>query len=329
MENEDKKTFWDKYLYLFTFGFSLFAIAFLFFPILKVTYESEAELIVSLFNYFGTGASFNWTMIVTLSCISVGALLALSTIFWKSNYPIIISNMFLLLGFAFLALAKSFYEGNEYVSDVGIKYGLNLSLVFAVFAVFSSFINAYKYDPINVRNMVEDGMLIAISFVLNLLTLFKAPTGGSVNLQMLPLFIIAIRHGPIHGLISGGIVYGLITCVTDGYGLQCYPFDYLIGFGSVAIMGLFRISILNGNINYSWKSLLFIFLGGLGSTFLRFVGSTMSSMILWETPFVGALIYNSIYIPVSGMIATVILMAAYPFIARIDKRFPPYKSLAQ
>lgn len=324
MKKKEKPGFFDKYLFIFTIVFVMGCIGFLFLPFLQVELENESVIILNLISYFAQNQLYDWSMIVTLVFLGIGAILALGKLINKEHYSIIASNMFLLIGVAFLALSKSFYENNPGISDVNIKIGLNLSLLFGVFAVISSFINAYKYNPIDVRNMVEDGMLIAVSFVLNLLTLFKAPTGGSINLQMLPLFLIALRHGPIHGLISGGIVYGLITCATDGYGLQCYPFDYLIGFGSVAVMGAFRKLIWSNNLNYNFKSLLFIFVGGLGTTLVRFVGSTMSSMILWETPFVGALIYNSVYVSVSGMMATVIIMLAYPFLARINKRFPPF-----
>ena len=90
---------------------------------------------------------------------------------------------------------------------------------------------SYDETDFTIRDIAEDGILIAAAFGLNFIKIPVGPTGGSINLQMLPLMIIALRRGPFHGLVSGGIVYGLLTCLTDGYGFACYPFDYLIGRG--------------------------------------------------------------------------------------------------
>ena len=64
-------------------------------------------------------------------------------------------------------------------------------------------------------------------------------TGGSINLAMLPLLIISLRHGPFKGFIGGGIIFGFITCLIDGYGLITYPLEYFLAFGIVGILGFF------------------------------------------------------------------------------------------
>ena len=77
------------------------------------------------------------------------------------------------------------------------------------------------------------GLAIALS-----LPWFKIPiavNGGSVNISMLPMFVVALRHGPFKGFLASGIVYGMITCLLDAYGINTYPMEYLIGFGTIAI----------------------------------------------------------------------------------------------
>ena len=132
--------------------------------------------------------------------------------------------------------------------------------------------------------------------VLNLIKIPVGPTGGSINFQMLPLMIIALRHGPQHGFIAGGIIYGLLTCLTDGYGFACYPFDYLIGFGSVAVMGFFRKFIFaKEQNNYNVKGILFILLAGALSTAVRYIGSNVSSIVVYGYTLEAALAYNAFY----------------------------------
>ena len=56
----------------------------------------------------------------------------------------------------------------------------------------------------NVHDIVEIAMLSALSIVLDqFLKIRIGATGGSINLAMLPLLIISLRHGPFKGFIGG------------------------------------------------------------------------------------------------------------------------------
>jgi thiamine transporter ThiT len=201
---------------------------------------------------------------------------------------------------------------------------------FAVFAAGASLVPSFRKNALTVRDIAEDGVLIAMAFGLNFLKLFAAPTGGSVNLQMLPLMLIALRHGPFHGFLCGGLIYGLLTCLTDGYGFATYPFDYLIGFGSVAVLGFFRPLIFGPNQKgYNLKGEIFLFIGGVASTALRYVGGTVSSMVVYQADLVYALWYNSIYITVSGAFAFAVIMALYGPLVPVNALFPVNRGLAK
>lgn len=184
------------------------------------------------------------------------------------------------------------------------------------FAILSSSIS------ITVQDITEMGMLIAIALGLNFIKLFQMPTGGSVNFQMLPLFILAIRKGPVKSFIGAGIIYGLVSCMTDGYGFATYPFDYVLGFGSVCIIGFFTPFLFKEKGTYGIKGMVILFLACAISTSLRFIAGTISSMVIYDVDLVGSLIYNSLYVYISGLICTVVLLALYGPIKIVNKRFP-------
>ena len=184
-------------------------------------------------------------------------------------------------------------------------------------------------EKLSIRDIAEMGMLIGMAFVLNLFRLFAiGADGGSVNLQMVPLFVLALRRGPVKGFIACGLVYGLLTCITDGYGFASFPFDYLLGFGSTCILGFFR-PLIFGRPNeegkprgYNLKGELFILFAGVLATLGRFIGSTISSLVVYGYTFEASLVYNATYIPLSGLFAIVVLMALYGPLIQLERLFP-------
>ena len=218
------------------------------------------------------------------------------------------SALSFLVAFCFLFLSREFFANNsaeiENYHGADLSWGCAFSILFTVLAAGASTITPYQRRPISVGEIAENGILIAMAFGLNFIKLPIHVEGGSVNFQMLPLMIIALRRGPASGLICGGILFGLLTCLTDGYGFACYPFDYLIGFGSVAVMGFFRPFIFGQNQKgYNFKGEAFLLLAGVLSTFIRFMGSTVSSVVIYQYTFVAAMAYNVLYISLSGVCA--------------------------
>ena len=62
----------------------------------------------------------------------------------------------------------------------------------------------------NSRKLTEAAIMLAIGTVLSLIKLIDLPYGGSVTIaSMLPVVIIAYRHGIKWGLMTG-FVYGVI-----------------------------------------------------------------------------------------------------------------------
>ena len=343
--------FVKKYAWAFAIGSAVLAILFMLLPVLnyeirETIYNAAGERIekndyvynVNLISYFTTGFKTNYTMYITLGLIGAG--IAFSAISNIKKELLAAGGLFFLLSMCMIILSKEFFRSDENavmdyakivgdttnpnfsasLHDVTLSWGSALGIAFCNIAFAFTMANNRQRT---VREIVEEGVLISLAFVLNFIKIPIGPTGGSINFQVLPLMIIALRHGPEHGFIAGGIIYGLLTCLTDGYGFACYPFDYLIGFGSVAVMGFFRKLIFSKEqTGYNFKGLLFIFIAGTLATFVRYVGSNVSSIVVYNYTLKAALAYNAFYIPLSGLVSTVAFMVLYAPLIKINKNYP-------
>ena len=296
----------------------------------KVKINDNSEYFnAHLWDLFNPSLTPTWIIILILSLLVIGSLLPLLYLDknLKDNENIaIISTFILLIAVLFLFAEKeifSYYASSliENFKSADIGYGLALAILFTLLASFASLLVSPKKYGDNVSSICEDGVLIAMAFVLSFIKIPLGVTGGSFNFQMLPLFFIALRRGPLHGLVAGGLIYGLLTCVSDGYGFATFPFDYFIGFGSTSILGLFRKIIVDEKTSFL-KGELFILLGGALSTLVRFLGSSLSSILIYEYDLIAALSYNAIYIPLSGLISIIIVMALYKPFLYVNRRYP-------
>ena len=144
--------------------------------------------------------------------------------------------------------------------------------------------------------------------------------GGSISLVMLPLLILSLRKGFIKGFISSGIVFGLITCFFDGYGFVTYPFDYLLGFGSLALIGLFRPLIFNNKNRLTIKSVIFLVFSMILAISTRLLFSTISGMIFYGLNFGGSLVYNITYLLPSSIFVLIGILLLFPSILKLEKK---------
>ena len=323
---KEKGRFFEKYGWIFALVSGFIAICFLFGQVVKTKVDG-AVVDVHLWDYFMGLHPFDWSMYVTVGLLMLG-IIFMSLHLVNPTFDSVASMLF-ILAIPLLALSREFYDCNEIEGvKASFGWGAACSIGFTVSAALLSLSAHFVDRPITIREIAEDGILIAAAIILNFIKIPLGPSGGSINFQMLPLMLIALRHGPTHGLICGGIIYGLVTCLIDGWGFATYPFDYLIGFGSVMVIGLFNKFILGENQKwYNLKGEIFLLIGGILSTFVRFVGSTASSMIVYGYTFVAAAAYNAIYIPVSGAIAIAMIMASYGPVLKVHNLFPVKKSV--
>ena len=184
-----------------------------------------------------------------------------------------------------------------------------------------------KKSFLSVKEMVEMALLISLAVVLDLdgLKISLGVNGGSIGFTMLPLFILAFRHGFIKSVIGIGIIYGIVTNLLDGWGLVYYPFDYFVAYGlSIPLVGSFSRYIFNKRA--SKENLLvnycFILLSVLLAGVIRVIGHTISSIVFYEYTLGAALAYNIAYVGPSILICLAILFILYPSLLVINKKFP-------
>ena len=343
MENEEVKQdtlflkanqFFIKYLPLFSIVFVALIIGL---SMIGNFYAIEIGEEVRYFHLYdliaGDIVGIKLTLFVLFNYIIIPVIAAILLNFHKINKNFAFVSLFLFLLCSIVSIITKDVVATlltfAYDVDVSVDKVYLCSIIpiigyFVLSGIVLSF--SINHTELTTRDITESGVLIAIALGLNFIKLFPAPTGGSVNLQMLPLFYLALRRGPLKGFIGCGIVYGIISCLTDGWGFAYFPFDYLLGFGGASFMGYFSKYIFSDEVkNYNIKGEVFLFIGGVGATIIRFIGGTVSSMIFYSLDIASAMLYNVGYVFISGGMALAILMVLYGPLIRVHKRFPPQK----
>lgn len=177
-----------------------------------------------------------------------------------------------------------------------------------------------------VKDIAEIAIFSALAIVLDrVVRIPLGATGGSVNISLVPLYVIALRHGWFKSFIAGGIVYGLITCLFDGYGLICYPLEYFVAFGAICILGV-ASKYINGIKLDSFKNIcisygLLIVSIMLAST-IRFFAASIDSVLIWEYTFSAAFAYNLGYVYISSIATCIVMCILLPVILKTNKVYP-------
>lgn len=97
-----------------------------------------------------------------------------------------------------------------------------------------------KRMVLDTRVLVEAAVAVALAAVLGLVRIFRLPQGGSVSLEMLPLYYIALRRGGWVGVLAGA-VYGLVDLAIDPYVIHPVQLilDYPLPFALLGVAGFF------------------------------------------------------------------------------------------
>lgn len=170
----------------------------------------------------------------------------------------------------------------------------------------------------NTRKTAESAIMLALGIALTEISeLIPWPflQGGSVTLfGMVPVMIIAYRHGTKQGLLTG-FAFGIIELL---FGLKNFSYvkglaavillallDYLVAFGVMGLAGVFR-----GRFGDSQRKELVA--GGILCCVLRFICHFLSGVVVWgewtngaKAVWVYSLTYNGSYM-LANTIITVI-----------------------
>ena len=155
------------------------------------------------------------------------------------------------------------------------------------------------------KRLVEASVMVAFATVLSMLKLIDLPYGGSVTAaSMLPIVIIAYRHGTGAGLLSG-LVYATIqqllglntlSYVTGWQSMVAViMLDYILAFTLIGFGGIFKGKLSRVSGNAGTRQSAELVFGLVFVCIFRYVCHTVAGATVWaglSIPTEAALIYS-------------------------------------
>ena len=161
---------------------------------------------------------------------------------------------------------------------------------------------------LNVRQISLMGMLVAISIVLDaVFKVYQQANGGSINLAMVGLVLIALSFGWWQTWLATTIVFGLLTAFLDGY-IAYYLFDYFLALSGFVVIALMRKTILASNELKGLFTLTWTF--AVAFTW-RLLMHVISGVIYFEVDWAGSFAYNISYLMPSFFLSFAIILTLY------------------
>jgi thiamine transporter len=152
--------------------------------------------------------------------------------------------------------------------------------------------------------LVTTSILIALSFVLNKISIVRMPQGGSITpFSMLTLSLVGYLYGTRQGIMAG-VAVGLLDLLLGGYVVHPIQLllDYPLGFAALGLSGLFRDK-KNGLIT-----------GYIAGVIGRYICVVISGIVFWGefapenfNALSWSLYYNITYIGAEAVITILIL----------------------
>ena len=151
-----------------------------------------------------------------------------------------------------------------------------------------------------IRKNAEIGVFVALAVVLGTLTRFiQLPFGGSINLSLLPIVVLALRRGSWVGLFSGAL-YGLVDFVLNPffYHPAQVLLDYPMASGCMATLSGLAMRFTYSRYYYLAAALA-VATAGLGRLFFHWLSGVLffaSYAPQGEPVCLYSLTYNSSYV---------------------------------
>ena len=187
-------------------------------------------------------------------------------------------------------------------AEIPVGTWIALGLIVAFGVVLMCFTTKVKW---NAKMLAYAALCIAISFVLSYIRLLKMPQGGSITpASMLPIMMFAYAFGFGPGLVCS-MAYGVLQMFQDMYivGWVQATLDYVLAFGSLALVALFR----------NWKSPFNFSVGVVVAGIVRVFFHVLSGVVYFAeyapegmNPLVYSLVYNLTSAGVDALICAVI-----------------------
>lgn len=181
--------------------------------------------------------------------------------------------------------------------------------------------------------MMEVAICAALAVVFDSIVLFTAPQGGSVSLVMLPVFLIAFRHGVKAGVLTG-LLLGVLQMIFKVY--YVHPIqvllDYALAFTGIGLAGVFMNPVKRAFASGQKKlGIVYMFLGALLGSSARFLCHFVAGIVFYGsfapegTPVaLYSLVYNAWYMIPSFLISVAILnilVATAPLLINVKRNY--------
>lgn len=176
--------------------------------------------------------------------------------------------------------------------------------------------------------LIEVAIFASLAFLLgvvcNTLQFSLWIQGGSISIEMVPVFIMAFRWGIKGGLLTG-LLLGTLQLVTGGayvvHWFQAF-LDYILAFSLLGFAGIFSIQIKNSMKSGDNKWLSYSIAAMLIASLARLLAHIGSGLIFFSSyapegmnSLLYSILYNASFIVPSAIVScivTVILIKAMP-----------------
>ena len=158
----------------------------------------------------------------------------------------------------------------------------------------------------NAAMIARAALCVALAYILNLITLFRMPMGGSVTLvAMLPLILFTVAYGPLEGLLVG-CVFGLLDLLINPYVIHPVQLlvDYPMAYGALALASAGQALPLPQRLKLP-AAVLFGYLG-------RYIMAVLSGVVFFaeyageEGALIYSLVYNISYLGIEALMCMVV-----------------------
>jgi thiamine transporter len=164
----------------------------------------------------------------------------------------------------------------------------------------------------NVSLLTEIAIMAALSLILGLIKFNGVwPQGGSVSLEMVPIFLMAFRRGLIAGVFTG-LAVGLLQLLVNPYIVHPAQLilDYPLAFALAGVAGAFAPSIAQNKAKRTALMVTGIFVGCV----LRLASHVLSGVIFFSefaeemNVWLYSILYNGSFLVVIFVITSLVVV---------------------
>ena len=160
-----------------------------------------------------------------------------------------------------------------------------------------------------VRMLCEGAIMIALALVLGLLKPYELPQGGSISLEMLPLFFFIARWG-VGGSLVCCFAFGVLQVFVQGavsWGWVSIILDYIVAFGVMGLGGIAKGKIYLSSVLAALARFIVHFISGI--TVYRILMPTELFNTTFTNPYLYSLVYNISYVGIDLTLCLAIIAA--------------------